>query len=109
MTSKQVLSQDDFVCRTVRAFLDAQRDLYAETIKCETDPEIIRNQAEYEVALLVATTVARWISRVPYGASLREPMSKGLDRFHDAICKTGDNHLQALGYVCEDGEVPHKP
>lgn len=95
---------DKFIRATLRAYLDEQRRLY---IREDTEPDHVlrRNQATYEVATAVLTTLTRWLAEIPAEDTEElppEPLLGAMGVFHTALCEHGDNMLRIRGYKPED-------
>jgi len=97
---KQVISMDKFLTQTLRAFLDAQFDMYFEEMDRDS-PQVGNGstiqacQARYEVAYLAAATVARFACMTSQDGTIPRKYRDAMETFQRMICEAGDDWLRA--------------
>lgn len=101
--TKQVLSCDKMLERTLRTLLGTWHETYRDGMAGD-HPDIATVQAKYEVANIALHTIFEWVLDEPVDghAILPEKWQGPTQAIHDLICAQGDEWLRARGIKPEE-------
>ena len=103
MSNTPAMNLDKFLTNTLRAFIQAQVEMYLASIDAYGhSPHINGVQAKYECYCVAFATLARAFTGTELLDELPTAWQQIMEAIHEQICKDGDEFLRAYGINPEE-------